>query len=104
MATTTDTPTGNDSADQRKLRRLARRLTEETRGEARLDDTARSLYATDASLYEIAPVGVFLPRSAEDVGGEMAATASRQDGSEKAVRAFTPMPMVTKVTATMTQP
>ena len=67
MATTTDTPTGNDSADQRKLRRLARRLTEETRGEARLDDTARSLYATDASLYEIAPVGVFLPRSAEDV-------------------------------------
>ena len=49
------------------LEKLAARLAEETKGEARFDDTARSLYSTDASLYEIPPVGVFLPRSAEDV-------------------------------------
>jgi FAD/FMN-containing dehydrogenase/Fe-S oxidoreductase len=53
--------------EARKLRRMARRLKDETRGEIRIDDTARSLYATDASLYEIPPVGVFLPRSADDV-------------------------------------
>ena len=45
------------------LEKLAARLAEETKGEARFDDTARSLYSTDASLYEIPPVGVFLPRS-----------------------------------------
>ncbi|GAA0976735.1 bifunctional [glutamine synthetase] adenylyltransferase/[glutamine synthetase]-adenylyl-L-tyrosine phosphorylase [Nocardioides aquaticus] len=51
-----------------------------------------SRYATD--LLEREPRGVRMlledlaPRSAEDVGDEMAATASRQDGSEKAVRAI----------------
>ncbi len=66
MVTTQDGSaiTGNEP---RKLRRMARRLKDETRGEVRFDDTAKSLYATDASLYEIPPVGVFLPRTAEDV-------------------------------------
>lgn len=49
------------------LKKLADRLADETGGEARFDDTARSLFATDASLYEIPPVGVFMPRSAADV-------------------------------------
>ncbi|MFM7132535.1 MAG: hypothetical protein ACKO0V_24575, partial [bacterium] len=49
------------------LEKLAKRLAAETSGEARLDDTTRSLFATDASLYEIPPVGVFFPRSAHDV-------------------------------------
>lgn len=66
MANSLENGRSNDTED-RKLRRMARRLTEETRGEARIDDTARSLYATDASLYEIPPVGVFLPRTADDV-------------------------------------
>lgn len=66
MATTQD-GTASTGNEPRKLRRLARRLKEETRGEVRFDDTAKSLYATDASLYEIPPVGVFLPRTAEDV-------------------------------------
>ena len=58
---------GQAALQQATLEKLAARLAEETRGEARFDDTARSLFATDASLYEIPPVGVFMPRSAEDV-------------------------------------
>ena len=47
--------------------RLGERLTRETRGEVHVDRGTRMLYATDASLYQIEPVGVFLPRTAEDV-------------------------------------
>ena len=36
-------------------------------GEVRLDALTRTLYSTDASIYEIAPAGVVLPRSVEDV-------------------------------------
>jgi len=34
--------------------------------EVRFDDVARQLYATDASLYQITPVGVAFPRSDEE--------------------------------------
>ncbi len=47
--------------------RLSERLASETRGEVHVDRGTRMLYATDASLYQIEPVGVFLPRTAEDV-------------------------------------
>lgn len=36
-------------------------------GDLRLDRLHRSLYATDASMYRIPPVGVLLPKSTEDV-------------------------------------
>ena len=36
-------------------------------GEARFDEVSRMLYRTDASIYEIEPVGLVLPRSAADV-------------------------------------
>ena len=36
-------------------------------GEVRFDKMSRVLYSTDASIYEIEPVGVVIPRSAEDV-------------------------------------
>ena len=36
-------------------------------GEVRFDKMSRALYATDASIYQIEPVGVVLPRSSEDV-------------------------------------
>ena len=36
-------------------------------GEVRLDALTRTLYSTDASIYEIAPAGVVLPRSVDDV-------------------------------------
>ena len=47
---------------------LARRLAQETEGEVLFDAASRGRYATDASIYQIQPVGVFVPRSAADVG------------------------------------
>ncbi|HWI13709.1 MAG TPA: FAD-binding protein, partial [Burkholderiales bacterium] len=37
------------------------------RGEVRFDEGSRALYATDASNYRQVPIGVVIPRSAEDV-------------------------------------
>ena len=36
-------------------------------GEVRFDSYSRAMYATDGSIYEMEPVGVVLPRTAEDV-------------------------------------
>nr|MBA2671998.1 FAD-binding oxidoreductase [Gemmatimonadota bacterium] len=47
--------------------RLDRALREKVRGEVRFDAHSRLLYSTDASLYQIMPIGVVLPRDAEDV-------------------------------------
>ncbi|HZY16227.1 MAG TPA: FAD-linked oxidase C-terminal domain-containing protein, partial [Ramlibacter sp.] len=46
--------------------RLAQRLAAETQGEVRFSAADRGRYATDASIYQVMPVGVFVPRSAED--------------------------------------
>src|SRR5258707_447425 len=46
---------------------LSRRLIAETEGEVLFDVGARGRYATDASIYQIMPVGVFVPRTARDV-------------------------------------
>nr|MDP2190316.1 FAD-linked oxidase C-terminal domain-containing protein [Rhodoferax sp.] len=47
--------------------RLAARLTTETRGEVLFSPADCGRYATDASIYQVMPVGVFVPRSADDV-------------------------------------
>jgi len=36
-------------------------------GEVRFDNKARSLYATDASPYDIKPYGVVIPKTIEDI-------------------------------------
>ncbi len=46
---------------------LARRLRTETRGEVLFDTASRGRYATDASIYQITPVGAFVPTTPEDV-------------------------------------
>lgn len=46
---------------------LARRLARETRGEVLFDAASRGRYATDASIYQAMPVGVFVPSVSEDV-------------------------------------
>ena len=46
---------------------LARRLAAHTGGEVLFDAASRGRYATDASIYQIMPRGVFVPRNAEDV-------------------------------------
>jgi FAD/FMN-containing dehydrogenase/Fe-S oxidoreductase len=47
--------------------RLERALRQQVRGEVRFDHKSRLLYSTDASLYQIMPAGVVLPRDADDV-------------------------------------
>ena len=47
---------------------LARRLGRETEGEVLFDPASRGRYATDASIYQIMPLGVFVPKTARDVG------------------------------------
>jgi FAD/FMN-containing dehydrogenase/Fe-S oxidoreductase len=46
---------------------LERELAATLRGEVRFDSGSRALYATDASNYRQVPIGVVLPRDAEDV-------------------------------------
>ena len=47
--------------------RLAARLAQETQGEVLFTPADRGRYATDASIYQVLPVGVFVPRNAADV-------------------------------------
>ena len=47
--------------------RLAARLVSETQGEVLFSPADRGRYATDASIYQILPVGVFVPRSASEI-------------------------------------
>ncbi|MDM0079212.1 FAD-linked oxidase C-terminal domain-containing protein [Variovorax sp. J31P179] len=46
---------------------LARRLAAETQGEVLFDDASRGRYATDASIYQIMPVGVLVPKTERDI-------------------------------------
>jgi FAD/FMN-containing dehydrogenase/Fe-S oxidoreductase len=56
---------GNDSA-------LAVRLRREIEGEVAFDAAARGRYATDASIYQIDPLGVVVPRNEQDVENALA--------------------------------
>ncbi|MYE58845.1 MAG: FAD-binding protein [Alphaproteobacteria bacterium] len=58
--------------------RLAARLRGEIEGEVLFDPFERGRYATDASIYQIEPVGVVRPRSVADV--EAAMTIAREEG------------------------
>ncbi|MCX7233293.1 MAG: FAD-binding oxidoreductase, partial [Burkholderiales bacterium] len=52
--------------------RLAARLRRHTQGEVLFTAADRGRYATDASVYQVMPVGVFLPRYAHEVPEAMA--------------------------------
>ena len=54
---------------------LSRRLAREIEGEVLFDPASRGRYATDASIYQIEPVGVAVPRTEEDVARIVAVTA-----------------------------
>src|SRR5262249_46557794 len=56
-------------ADFTELQRtvLGRHLRPHIRGEVRFDATSRQLYSNDASIYQIEPLGVVIPRTVEDV-------------------------------------
>src|SRR5579875_1318708 len=57
---------------------LAARLKRETRGEVLFDAFSRGRYATDASIYQIEPVGVIVPKSRDDVAAALA--IAREEG------------------------
>ena len=46
--------------------RLAQRLATETTGEVLFSAADRGRYATDASIYQVTPIGVFVPKTAEE--------------------------------------
>ncbi|MCZ6632202.1 MAG: FAD-binding protein [bacterium] len=46
---------------------LVQKLEQAVKGEVRFDHTSRILYSTDASMYQIKPLGVVLPKDREDV-------------------------------------
>src|SRR3954447_24966351 len=58
---------------------LARRLAREVDGEVLFDAASRGRYATDASIYQVTPVGVVVPRTSE------AAIAAMQIAMEEGV-------------------
>jgi len=60
-------PTGTVLPPNDVCELLARRLAAETRGTVLFDAPSRGRYATDASIYQIMPVGVLVPRTAEDI-------------------------------------
>ncbi|WP_110667845.1 FAD-binding and (Fe-S)-binding domain-containing protein [Salinicola halophilus] len=66
------TPSGSAPSDtatsaSATLETLERRLRRELRGEVAFDVGARGRYATDASIYQMMPLGVVVPRHQEDL-------------------------------------
>ncbi|HET9000721.1 MAG TPA: FAD-linked oxidase C-terminal domain-containing protein [bacterium] len=57
---------------------LAHELRRVVRGEVRFDPVSRALYSTDASIYEIEPIGVVIPRDADDVQATLDVTRRAQ--------------------------
>ncbi|WP_051155311.1 FAD-binding and (Fe-S)-binding domain-containing protein [Noviherbaspirillum massiliense] len=57
---------------------VARRLAQETTGEVLFDKFSRGRYSTDASIYQVEPIGVFVPRTEQDV--EIAIAIARDAG------------------------
>src|SRR5712671_332419 len=58
--------------------RLEQRLRRETRGEVLFDAFSRGRYSTDASIYQIEPLGVVVPKSREDAAAAIA--IAREEG------------------------
>src|SRR5438034_10067836 len=65
-------PRSLESRAEVDVRALERKLRQRTSGEVRFDDGSRALYATDASNYRQVPIGVVMPRDADDVVATMA--------------------------------
>ena len=57
---------------------LARELKNRVSGEVRFDAFSRTLYSTDASIYQMEPVGVVIPRNVEDVLAVMEVASKRR--------------------------
>src|SRR6478752_1436329 len=67
LAAAAAAPKGTRPAANEVAAALDRRLSRETEGEVRFDAPSRGRYATDASIYQIMPVGVLVPKSGRDI-------------------------------------
>lgn len=78
MSSTTVRPPVSTSsrADLETSRVLQAELKARINGEVRFDRTSRMLYSTDASNYQIEPVGVVIPRTMDDAIGAIELAAS----------------------------
>src|SRR5258708_23521170 len=64
--------------DKLQASALETRLRRDIRGEVMFDAFSRGRYATDASIYQIEPLGVVVPRSREDAAAAIA--IAREEG------------------------
>ena len=71
-------PAPSPRAAARQGAGLPRRLAEALQGEVRFDAFTRGRYATDASIYQIVPAGVVLPRSAADIAATLRIAAEHE--------------------------
>ncbi|WP_405825548.1 FAD-linked oxidase C-terminal domain-containing protein [Streptomyces sp. NBC_00838] len=69
-------PTHDSARSQELARGLQRDLAKDLDGEVQFDDYTRQLFARDASMYAITPLGVVFPRHADDVAAAVAAAAA----------------------------
>src|SRR2546423_15238850 len=69
-----DSPARHDSGSPR----LEARLRRELKGEVRFDRFTRGRYSTDASIYQIEPLGVVVPKDKGDVAAAL--TIAREEG------------------------
>ena len=75
-----DSPNGEAGSRDSNAQALADQLRGDgVRGEVRFDDGSRALYATDYSIYRQVPIGVVVPKDAEDIVKTVA--ASRRHGA-----------------------
>ena len=71
--------TGSKARTQaREGQELERELKKRVSGEVRFDATSRVLYSTDASIYQMEPVGVVIPRTVDDVLAVMEVASKNQ--------------------------
>ena len=71
-------PTPNErrtTTDDRRLQEYVHALRRRTRAEVRFDAFTRVLYSTDASIYQVLPLGVVIPRTEEDLVAAVALAA-----------------------------
>ncbi len=67
VSVSTTTPVPQANARLVDAAALERELKSRIEGEVRFDAVSRALYSTDASVYQIPPLGVVLPKSREDI-------------------------------------
>ena len=72
-----------------KLAEFLNDLGRHVQGEIRTDEYSKVLYSTDASIYQVRPLGVFFPKSEGEVQAAVApcARSPRSEGREAALPA-----------------